>query len=203
MAVRSTQLGGGNGCGDGSYDIATGYGLPPSCTSRHDGHAMTRAAILPLVVRDLCYEIGGKRLLDGICFRTDAGSRTMVLGPNGAGKSLFLRLCHGLLQLSAGTMTWAGAAPETARHCQAMVFQRPCSCGARQRRTLPTCCACRAYHVASGGHVDGDAGAGRFVVTGDATSTCPVMWGAATSRPGACLGLEAPGVVPRRTNCQS
>ena len=86
---------------------------------------MTQAAILPLVVRDLCYEIGGKRLLDGICFRTDAGPRTMVLGPNGAGKSLLLRLCHGLLQPSAGTMTWAGAAPETARHCQAMVFQRP------------------------------------------------------------------------------
>jgi tungstate transport system ATP-binding protein len=86
---------------------------------------MTQAAILPLVVRDLCYEIGGKRLLDGICFRIDAGPRTMVLGPNGAGKSLLLRLCHGLLQPSAGTMTWAGAAPETARHCQAMMFQRP------------------------------------------------------------------------------
>jgi tungstate transport system ATP-binding protein len=94
-------------------------------SGRHAAHAMTQAAILPLVVRDLCYEIGGKRLLDGICFRTDAGPRTMVLGPNGAGKSLLLRLCHGLLQPSAGTMTWAGAAPETARHCQAMVFQRP------------------------------------------------------------------------------
>lgn len=92
---------------------------------RHEAHAMTQAAILPLVVRDLCYEIGGKRLLDGICFRIDAGPRTMVLGPNGAGKSLLLRLCHGLLQPSAGTMTWAGAAPETARHCQAMMFQRP------------------------------------------------------------------------------
>ena len=42
-----------------------------------------------------------------------------------AGKSLLLRLCHGLLQPSAGTITWAGAAPETARRCQAMVFQRP------------------------------------------------------------------------------
>jgi tungstate transport system ATP-binding protein len=88
-------------------------------------HTMTRAAILPLVVRDLCYEIGGKRLLDSISFRTDAGPRTVVLGPNGAGKSLLLRLCHGLLQPSAGTITWAGATPETARHYQAMVFQRP------------------------------------------------------------------------------
>jgi len=86
---------------------------------------MTPAAILPLEVHDLCYEIGGKHLLDGISFRTDAGPRTVVLGPNGAGKSLLLRLCHGLLQPSAGTIAWAGMAPETARCCQAMVFQRP------------------------------------------------------------------------------
>jgi tungstate transport system ATP-binding protein len=90
-----------------------------------EGHTRTRAAILPLVVRDLCYEIGGKRLLDNLSFRTDMGPRTVVLGPNGAGKSLLLRLCHGLLQPSAGTITWAGVPPETARHCQAMVFQRP------------------------------------------------------------------------------
>ncbi len=94
-------------------------------SSRHNGHAMTRAAILPLVVHDLCYEIGAKRLLDNISFRTDAGPRTVVLGPNGAGKSLLLRLCHGLLQPSAGMIAWAGAAPAMARRCQAMVFQRP------------------------------------------------------------------------------
>src|SRR5215470_8095611 len=85
----------------------------------------TQGTILPLVVQDLCYEIGGKRLLDNISFRTDAGPRTVVLGPNGAGKSLLLRLCHGLLQPSAGTIAWAGAAPAVARRCQAMVFQRP------------------------------------------------------------------------------
>jgi tungstate transport system ATP-binding protein len=76
-------------------------------------------------VHDLSYEIGGKRLLDNISFRTDAGPRTVVLGPNGAGKSLLLRLCHGLLQPSTGTIAWAGAAPAVARRCQAMVFQRP------------------------------------------------------------------------------
>jgi tungstate transport system ATP-binding protein len=94
-------------------------------SSHPAGHAMTRAPILPLVVRDLCYEMGGKRLLDNISFRTEAGPRTVVLGPNGAGKSLLLRLCHGLLHPSAGTITWARAPLETARHCQAMVFQRP------------------------------------------------------------------------------
>src|SRR5262245_59505513 len=90
-----------------------------------EGHTMTPEAILPLVVHDLCYEIGGKYLLDGISFRTDVGPRTVVLGPNGAGKSLLLRLCHGLLPPSAGTIAWAGAPPETAHRYQAMVFQRP------------------------------------------------------------------------------
>jgi tungstate transport system ATP-binding protein len=94
-------------------------------STRLEGHTAARMTILPLVVHDLCYESGGKRLLEGISFRTDVGPRTVVLGPNGAGKSLLLRLCHGLMQPSAGTITWAGAAPETARHCQAMVFQRP------------------------------------------------------------------------------
>jgi tungstate transport system ATP-binding protein len=94
-------------------------------SSRDNGDAMTAAAILPLMVHDLCYEIGGKRLLDHISFRTDVGPRTVVLGPNGAGKSLLLRLCHGLLQPSAGTIAWAGAPLTMARRCQAMVFQRP------------------------------------------------------------------------------
>jgi len=93
--------------------------------TRPEGHTAAPATLLPLVVHDLCYEIGGKRLLDGISFRTDVGPRTVVLGPNGAGKSLLLRLCHGLLQPSAGTLTWAAAAPDTARRGQAMVFQRP------------------------------------------------------------------------------
>src|SRR5258705_1306043 len=92
---------------------------------RHNGHAMTRVAILPLVVHDLCYEIGRKCLLENISFRTDAGPRTIVLGPNGAGKSLLLRLCHGLLQPSAGKIAWRGSAAAEAAGHQAMVFQRP------------------------------------------------------------------------------
>jgi tungstate transport system ATP-binding protein len=81
--------------------------------------------ILPLCVQALDFEAGGKRLLDGVTFTTDAGPRTVILGPNGAGKSLLLRLCHGLLQPSAGRITWAGAEPLSVRRWQAMVFQRP------------------------------------------------------------------------------
>tara|TARA_R110000787_G_scaffold63679_3_gene143423 strand:+ start:167779 stop:168537 length:759 start_codon:yes stop_codon:yes gene_type:complete len=79
-------------------------------------------AILPLRVEDLLYEANGQRLIDNISFSLNAGPRTVILGPNGAGKSLLLRLCHGLIQPSAGTVTWRGA--NAAKH-QAMVFQRP------------------------------------------------------------------------------
>lgn len=48
-----------------------------------------------------------------------AGPSTIILGANGAGKSVLMRLMHGLLSPSAGTISWH--APGR----QAMVFQRP------------------------------------------------------------------------------
>jgi len=83
-----------------------------------------QAAILPLEVRNVCFDAHGQRLIDDISFTLKAGPRTMILGPNGAGKSLLLRLCHGLLQPSAGTVRWHGTDADPARH-QAMVFQHP------------------------------------------------------------------------------
>src|SRR5262245_40249072 len=57
--------------------------------------------------------------------RVEAGPRTGILGPNGAGKSVLLRLCHGLLVPTSGTIAWnAPEIPGMPRR-QAMVFQRP------------------------------------------------------------------------------
>lgn len=81
--------------------------------------------LLPLVVRDLSFAVGGKVLLDGISFRLDGAGRTVILGPNGAGKSVLMRLCHGLLEPTEGSITWAGMRPAQAARSQAMVFQRP------------------------------------------------------------------------------
>ncbi len=81
--------------------------------------------ILPLDVNWLCYDRDGQRLVDGISFVLEAGSCSVLLGPNGSGKSLTLRLCHGLLQPSAGSVRWLGPAAENAAAAQAMVFQRP------------------------------------------------------------------------------
>jgi tungstate transport system ATP-binding protein len=89
-------------------------------------HALTGddAAILPLRVDGLTYEAGGRRLLGPLSFALGRGPRSIVLGPNGAGKSLLLRLCHGLLQPTAGAVSWQLPAV-AARRRQAMVFQRP------------------------------------------------------------------------------
>jgi len=80
---------------------------------------------LPLHLESVCFEAGGQRLIDRVSLTLEAGARTVVLGPNGAGKSLLLRLCHGLLRPSAGTIRWAGADPARRRRAQAFVFQRP------------------------------------------------------------------------------
>ncbi len=84
------------------------------------------ATILPGRAEDLVYEAGGRRLIDGLELRLEAGPLTVLVGPNGAGKSLLLRLLHGLIEPSAGQLHWAGRAPgKETRRRQAMVFQRP------------------------------------------------------------------------------
>jgi tungstate transport system ATP-binding protein len=83
--------------------------------------------ILPLCVRGLRYEANGAALVDGVDFKLEEASATTVLiGPNGAGKSLTLRLLHGLLPPSGGSVLWNGEPPHRAvRLRQAMVFQKP------------------------------------------------------------------------------
>jgi tungstate transport system ATP-binding protein len=78
---------------------------------------------LPLVLRDVSFAAGGVAILDHISLTLEAGTRTVILGPNGAGKSVLLRLCHGLLRPTAGTIEWQGTRPR--RRPDAMVFQRP------------------------------------------------------------------------------
>lgn len=85
--------------------------------------------LMPLLLSGVCYQAQGMVLLDRVDLVLSQGQRTLVLGPNGAGKSLLLRLCHGLIQPTSGTIRWAGGKLSTtdpaARRRQAMVFQRP------------------------------------------------------------------------------
>jgi tungstate transport system ATP-binding protein len=86
--------------------------------------SMADASILPLRVEGVRFEAGGGVIIDGVSFEVAARRRLVVLGPNGAGKSVLLRLCHGLLEPSAGAIRWTAPLHEV-RARQAMVFQRP------------------------------------------------------------------------------
>jgi tungstate transport system ATP-binding protein len=81
--------------------------------------------LFPLKLREVCFEAGGKHLIDHISCACDGRPCTVVLGPNGAGKSLLLRLCHGLIRASSGSIRWNGMEVDAARRSQAMVLQRP------------------------------------------------------------------------------
>lgn len=81
---------------------------------------------LLLKARGLSFEADGLTLIDGIDLELRGNGRCLVIGPNGAGKSLLLRLLHGLIRPSAGSLSWNGRPLDAAtRRRQAMVFQRP------------------------------------------------------------------------------
>jgi tungstate transport system ATP-binding protein len=88
--------------------------------------ALTGArALLPLRLEQLCFEASGRRIIQSISLEFAAGSRTVILGANGAGKSVLLRLCHGLVAPTSGSVVWNAPEALDIRHGQAMVFQRP------------------------------------------------------------------------------
>lgn len=86
---------------------------------------VSRVPLLPLSLTDVVFRVGQRQVINGISATIDAGPRTVILGANGAGKSVLLRLCHGLLRPTSGTVAWN--APEIAGlpRRQSMVFQRP------------------------------------------------------------------------------
>lgn len=85
------------------------------------------ATILPLALDSVFYNVGGMNLIKDLTLTLPPGRRTVIIGPNGAGKSLMLRLMHGLIQPTSGSVVWQGAASDATElaNRQAMVFQRP------------------------------------------------------------------------------
>ena len=90
-----------------------------------DGRPAAPEDILPLTAEGLTFEAGGKQILSRLNFRLEGESPSFIIGPNGAGKSVLLRLCHGLLQPTAGEVVWAATAEAKPSLQQAMVIQRP------------------------------------------------------------------------------
>jgi len=71
--------------------------------------------ILPLELRAASF----RDIIKPLSLDIESGPSTIILGANGAGKSVLMRMMHGLLAPSSGTIAWRRAG----RH--AMVFQRP------------------------------------------------------------------------------
>jgi tungstate transport system ATP-binding protein len=83
------------------------------------------SALLPLELDRVVLQLGNRRIIDGVSLRLEAGVRTVIIGPNGAGKSVLLRLCHGLLRPTSGSIRWTSPKAIRGPRRQAMVFQRP------------------------------------------------------------------------------
>ena len=80
-------------------------------------------AIFPLRAQGLAVTLGGHAAIVEANLSIDGPGRVVVLGANGAGKSVLLRLLHGLVAPTKGTILWAGHSARP--RAQAMVFQRP------------------------------------------------------------------------------
>lgn len=78
---------------------------------------------LPLVLDHVSFAAGGVDILRDVSLTIGAGRPAILLGPNGAGKSVLLRLCHGLLMPTEGSIR-AGSGRVSAERT-ALVFQRP------------------------------------------------------------------------------
>lgn len=97
---------------------------PNDAGAEADGGAV--AACHPLVVRQLRFETPTQRIIDSIDLDLPDERLTVLMGPNGAGKSVLLRLLHGLLPPTDGSILWNGRPPDgKTRRSQAMVFQAP------------------------------------------------------------------------------
>ena len=81
--------------------------------------------ILPLALENLSFVAGDRTIIERLSLAIEAGPSTIILGANGAGKSVLMRLMHGLIAPSSGTIRWNDPDPQWLRRKQAMVFQRP------------------------------------------------------------------------------
>ncbi len=81
--------------------------------------------LLPLRLRGVGLTVCGNEALRDLDLTLGPGGCTVIMGPNGAGKSLLLKVMHGLIAPTIGTVTWAGRIAANVTHRQALVFQAP------------------------------------------------------------------------------
>lgn len=86
----------------------------------------SRSGILPLYLEQVGLDLPGhQHVLQEVSFTLEPGGICVVLGPNGAGKTLLLKVCHGLLRPTRGSLRWSWTGVGGVQRRQAMVLQRP------------------------------------------------------------------------------
>ena len=91
-----------------------------------EGASPGTAAILPIRGEGLAVERGKRRILERLDIEIGGRGTLVLMGPNGAGKSVLARVLAGLVEPTAGRVTWAGTPPDRRRAPRlGFVFQRP------------------------------------------------------------------------------
>ena len=82
--------------------------------------------LLPITLNNIAYQQNGNQIISKACLNIKSKGITVIMGPNGSGKSVLVRLLHGLLVPTKGTILY-GKYPleKSIRKKQAMVFQTP------------------------------------------------------------------------------
>ena len=82
------------------------------------------ATDLPIRLQDVSVRAGALTILDRITLELTAGPPTVLIGPNGSGKTTLIRVAMGLIEPSAGSVTWGGREHVPPQR-RAIMFQRP------------------------------------------------------------------------------
>ena len=83
------------------------------------------ASILPLELKNVSYLKQTNLILENINLKIEKGTPKILLGANGAGKTVLMRICHGLIKPTSGTIQWNSNLLQGKIKQQTMVFQRP------------------------------------------------------------------------------
>jgi len=87
---------------------------------------VTQSRRSKLELNDISYCVNEKYILQRISLKLPSQGVTAIMGFNGAGKSILLKIMHGIIKPTTGTVHW-NQQPSDAKHrlSQAMVFQKP------------------------------------------------------------------------------
>ncbi len=80
---------------------------------------------LPLLMHNVSYSIQRTTLINDFSLEISSKNTSIILGHNGSGKSLLLKLLHGVITPSAGSISWNSEKPDIRQYWRTFLLQRP------------------------------------------------------------------------------